>query len=493
MDDTRMDDPDALIPNRVRGYRPGPGGKVINSEFVNISSRFAAGGTRSTVVDLLHFGRGLIEGKVLEPDTVELMLTPMVTTGGRTTGYGMGFGINPRNGRFTAGHSGGQAETRTYFMWFPAEKMAMAIACNYEGADRWPYLNRLYREVTGETMLPRIYAGSREHQSIYNALSAMFQYGFSYQSHHGGAMTDDPDALKKAFAFINTNINEKALAADPDTAFSQLGRGIHPSSGQPFIVAGSYIASRLRETLSAEAVESLHGGGPLPFLTAYIDGYRGKMKTPEAYRLDAALEKRIRAWNADWTRVWKGDARDISFGGGADVAATARRLRDAYAGSAIVPDHWGTLEEQVEAAAQSGRIAEALELTKVARELYPEAPGPFFHAGVVTLAMGQRDEGSALIRKAHANNPRAINADYLNEWAYNLKSAGFMELGLGLLHIAVELHPEVANLYDSLGEFWLQKGDRDKAAGLYRKALELDPELESAKTALGQLEVPAGS
>lgn len=44
MTDTRMDDPLDVIPNRVRGYQL-INGKVKNSEFVDISSRFAAGGT----------------------------------------------------------------------------------------------------------------------------------------------------------------------------------------------------------------------------------------------------------------------------------------------------------------------------------------------------------------------------------------------------------------------------------------------------------------
>ena len=83
MDATVMDDPDALIPNRVRGYRPGPGGEIINSEFVNISSRFAAGGTRSTVLDLLKFARGVMAPRfeqyafALKPDKIsDVVETP---------------------------------------------------------------------------------------------------------------------------------------------------------------------------------------------------------------------------------------------------------------------------------------------------------------------------------------------------------------------------------------------------------------------------------
>ena len=64
-----MDDPLEVIPNRVRGYQL-INGQVKNSEFIDISSRFAAGGTRSTVADLLKFGKGIMDGKLLKSDTM---------------------------------------------------------------------------------------------------------------------------------------------------------------------------------------------------------------------------------------------------------------------------------------------------------------------------------------------------------------------------------------------------------------------------------------
>ena len=70
MTSTRMDDPLDVIPNRVRGYQL-LDGKVKNSEFIDISSRFAAGGTRSTIPDLLKFAKGMMDGNLLKTDTHE--------------------------------------------------------------------------------------------------------------------------------------------------------------------------------------------------------------------------------------------------------------------------------------------------------------------------------------------------------------------------------------------------------------------------------------
>jgi Tfp pilus assembly protein PilF len=49
--------------------------------------------------------------------------------------------------------------------------------------------------------------------------------------------------------------------------------------------------------------------------------------------------------------------------------------------------------------------------------------------------------------------------------------------------VAVELYPQDANLYDSLGEFQLKKGDKAKALESYKKALEKNPKFGNAAKA----------
>ena len=129
MTNTRMDNPNQIIPNRVRGYRL-INGKIRNSEFIDISSRFAAGGTRSTVVDLLKFGDGMSRGKLLSDETRKKMWTSMTTNNGMKTYYGMGWRTASFNGQFVVGHSGAQSETRTILYVFPKHNFAIAAAIN---------------------------------------------------------------------------------------------------------------------------------------------------------------------------------------------------------------------------------------------------------------------------------------------------------------------------------------------------------------------------
>ena len=73
MSDTRMDDPLELSPHRVRGYQL-LNGQLRNSEFIDVSSRFAAGGARGTVSDLLRFMLALNNGKLLGQKSIDIIL-----------------------------------------------------------------------------------------------------------------------------------------------------------------------------------------------------------------------------------------------------------------------------------------------------------------------------------------------------------------------------------------------------------------------------------
>ena len=59
---------------------------------------------------------------------------------------------------------------------------------------------------------------------------------------------------------------------------------------------------------------------------------------------------------------------------------------------------------------------------------------------------------------------------------------------IALLKVNVELHPQSARAYESLGEAYMSKGDKDLAIASYRKSLDLDPRSKSAADILRKLE-----
>jgi CubicO group peptidase (beta-lactamase class C family) len=155
MKDTRMDNPLDLIPNRVRGYQI-VNGELKNSEFIDVSSRFAAGGTRGTITDLLNFMKGLNEGKILSAKSVDLMYASTKTRDGaisgfpKTAGYAMGWNLVPQSDGLVVINDGGQQETRTFILNFPSKRFALAVAQNLESDDDGAIIFRLYELVLNE-------------------------------------------------------------------------------------------------------------------------------------------------------------------------------------------------------------------------------------------------------------------------------------------------------------------------------------------------------
>ncbi len=149
MRDTRMDDPVALIPRRVRGYQR-VDGAVTNAEFIDVSSRFAAGGTRGTVPDLLRFLEALGSDRLLTPASRALMWTPMTTRAGERVPYAMGWQIPPFTNRGSlVMNDGGQPETRTFILSVPDQHFAMALAMNLEADVYAPIVFKVVEAALG--------------------------------------------------------------------------------------------------------------------------------------------------------------------------------------------------------------------------------------------------------------------------------------------------------------------------------------------------------
>lgn len=152
MSSVRLDDPVALIPNRVRGYRL-VDSTVANAEFIDVSSRFAAGGTRGTVPDLLRFVRGAQEARLVSESSRELMYTPMKTRDGQPVPYTAGWQIPPaRNRGRLVTNDGGQQETRTFILNAPEQHFGIAFAMNLEADVYGPLILRLYEVILGKRL-----------------------------------------------------------------------------------------------------------------------------------------------------------------------------------------------------------------------------------------------------------------------------------------------------------------------------------------------------
>lgn len=434
MTDTRMDDPRAIIPNRVEGYTL-EGGELRRSEYVDISSRFAAGGTRSTVVDMVAFVRELASGKILEPDSRELMWTSLETVDGIETNYGLGWGVRPLSGRFRVNHSGSQQETRTLLRYLPRENFAVAIASNLEQGDLYRFADKITEELVGELYDANVYAGTERYRHILRTLEATFHSGLAYHDRHGRPLTDDPGELRDSFAYFERAID--AAGKEEGEALSR--EGAHPKGERAFTVVGSWMAHELAKR-DRKLLDSVRGNGPLALLDAYT-----AIESSEP-ALDEEIAALVAHWTEEWNEAGWEDFADVRFARAEDLDRHSEALR-ATAGRTLRPDFLLDLVRLAESSAESGDFETAMRTGKLAVDVYPEHDASTGLYGILLFMAGDEKAGEALIRKSVAiRKDGYAGPQSLSEIAGFLREAGQDEQALALLNLGAELHPDSKEL-----------------------------------------------
>ncbi len=407
MNNTTMDIADDLITNRARGYRR-IDGEVKNCEFIDISSRFAGGGIRSTAVDLINLSRGLDEGKVVSKQNQMMMYTDMVTKKGRVTEYGMGWGVDFIQGFWNVGHGGGQQGTSTHLLRFPGERFAVAVMCNEEGQNTSRYAYLISALIIGAYP----YRMETPSQDDFRRLRLTFLVGLGYQSKFGTTFAVDGEDLKESFAYFN-KLDPKA-----ENIRQQINDGVQLFTGAPLIKVGTYMAEKIKERHGEGRLDELRQNGSIPFFKTYIDLYKSEDSFPEEHTFTRDLESTVEEWHSSHQKTWTEETRKYY----------------------LIP---------------------LVDFGKYIDDIKAKFKGEIVYPRLNTL---------------------------FNSYAYYLKGDKKLEEGLSVLLDAVELFPSDANLFDSVGEFYLAKEDKTKAIEYYKKALDVDPNLRSSNLALEKLE-----
>lgn len=152
MYNTFADEHNTIIPNRSKQYTLRPLAKnnidrmeLMNTDFTNSSYKWAGGGWLSTAEDVCRFGSTLLGGRLLKFETVNTLFTPLKTTSGTETNYGIGW-MNHKNSKtettsttniieqdnkiiYHTGHSMGGASV---LVLLPKEQIVVCILANQE-------------------------------------------------------------------------------------------------------------------------------------------------------------------------------------------------------------------------------------------------------------------------------------------------------------------------------------------------------------------------
>lgn len=482
MNDTRVDSPSEIIPNRVRGYQLA-NGKVLNSEFVDISSRFAAGGTRSTVKDLLKFAEGIINKRLLSEASLNQMVASMSTREGLLTDYGMGWDTRPQNGRYAIAHSGGQQETRTFLFILPTRRLAIAVASNSEHTNPWLYAERLFQFITGELPDMRAYTGDNAKRAFLSAIEATFNYGHSYFDREQKPLSVDEDQLAEAFAHFNTYVTPEAIKSGPEN-LRKIREGQHPISGEAFTKIGSYMTAKLRDKHGPERLTNYPALGAPAFFHDYIALSKVDGAIPKQFRFSEEFELIAAEIASDWKRSNTEYVRRLVLSSDTNLDLVGKQLRESFRGSTVYPNLVDNFFSLVRQLVSTGNRVQALKASLIAVDLYPEAPAISLAHGVALILNKDLVKAEAAFRKSASINPNGpASASGLNNVAYQLAGSGMIEEGISVLRLAIQIYPKEANLYDSVGEMHLRKGEKATALEFYKKALDINPEFGNAANA----------
>jgi tetratricopeptide (TPR) repeat protein len=109
-----------------------------------------------------------------------------------------------------------------------------------------------------------------------------------------------------------------------------------------------------------------------------------------------------------------------------------------------------------------------------------------------TIASGGIDATVKQYHDLKAAEPSAYNFDEaeLNALGYQFIRSDKLKEAIAILQLNVEAFPKSANVYDSLGEAYMDDGNKPLAIANYQKSLELNPKNRGAVVMLQKLNAP---
>jgi tetratricopeptide (TPR) repeat protein len=447
----------------------------------------------------MKWARGVDAGKILAKESVDLMYTPVATTGGRWIGisdgewyYTLGWMQFPLNGQCALWNDGGQIGTNTALLRIPSKNLVIAFASNQQEVNRMAYLRRLYELITDEPFAipfqPKlVYVKDRSAEALREALRTTFNYGAMHYERAGRPFAADARELAAAFAYFNQSVVAGSMQAVND--------GWQPVAQNAFIKVGSWMAAKLREKHGAARTGRYHTMGEIAFFADYVALCRADAKWPREQRFSEAVEKLLLKWDEDWTRAWNDEARRVAITAETDFDAIGEKLKRAFANAEVYPNF-------IDALLSVQERPQSFKASKLAVDLYPQHPRTNAVWGATLAladtseerremfkkAVGDVESPLEYFKKSLALNPDGLaSARTLHQAARDWAGQKRVDDALALLKVAVELHPKSAPLYDALGDLYQQKGQKELARQAYEKAVEADQNFEHAREMLKKL------
>jgi tetratricopeptide (TPR) repeat protein len=109
-----------------------------------------------------------------------------------------------------------------------------------------------------------------------------------------------------------------------------------------------------------------------------------------------------------------------------------------------------------------------------------------------TIASRGIDQAAKQYHDLKAAQPATYNfdEDQLNSLGYQLIRVNKFKEAIRIFQLNIEAYPKSSNVYDSLGEAYMNDGDKPQAIANYQKSLQLNPKNRNAVEMLQKLNAP---
>ncbi len=382
-------------PRWPRGLRLSRRGVTVSSTPIDLSSRYAGGGIRSNVDDMLTYAEALLGGHLVDSSSMLAMTTPIVSADGGVADYGLGFAVYPQRGHLVVAHAGGQPETTTLLYLVPDQGLAVVLATNLEGQG--DVLGGIAAAVT-ETLLeggvPRrdIATTDAKDGVLAFALNRAFTHGRAFVDH---VVVDDAAVAVAVDRFAALALRSSALvdgaANNADAAKKRIKEAHHPRAGRITPIVGAMVARALRDA-DAATFDAWPERGPLAFFAAYVALCEAR---PErcAHPLPDALSARITALNDAFVAASPDEVRRLRRHELSDVDRTVALLQPLL-GARVHLDFDGDLQVTAHRLLAS-RPGDAVRLSRLNARLHPRSP--LAELGLAEACLVVDDEESAAL------------------------------------------------------------------------------------------------
>jgi CubicO group peptidase (beta-lactamase class C family) len=338
--------------------------RVVRGDVIDLSSRFAGGGMRGTVDDLLVYAEALLHGHLVDDATWQQMTTPSFTADGNQNDYGLGFAVYPQRGHLVVAHAGGQPETTSLLFLLPKEDVAVVMLTNLEGQGALQTdVAAAVVEVLLENAQPRraIYADDPVDAVIAEGLNRTFSHGNAFAAYPFTVV--DTAAASAAFSRFAALTDPATIAVNVDAAREALRQAHHPRNGRATVVVGATIARRL------EASSDRSTRGPLAFFVDDVARCR-RVSCPPEHTLPLPLVDRVMRMHAAMSTTTAQTAARFTRSDLLDIERV-RPVLLALLGQAVRPDLHDDLVVVAERLQRRGRPEDADTLRTLDHQLYP--------------------------------------------------------------------------------------------------------------------------